>query len=481
MRLKSLLIVFALAGTAGAQVWEKPIAPGLVYRMEIDSTVPRVIHALRFSPGSPVKAMVQLAGKTVYEENATKGRATVSEMASSEGAIAAINGDFFPYTGDPLGAMVRSGQLVSVPTVQRASFGWSNVAGSGAFGIMKFKGTFQASGAEIPLDNIDGECPVNGITLNTETAAFALAKTPNVHVILKVDEGEWSPNGSTTCTVQGMTADVPSLPVPAGSAVLVAQGSKTGQVTSLRAGDRVVIRYQCEGFDWSKVDQLIGGGPFLVRDGAISTDVDAEKFKSDFTAKRHPRSAVGKTLDGDFWFVAVDGRQSMSDGATIRELGEIMARLGCRDAINLDGGGSTDMNVLGVTVNRPSDGVERPVANAILFFGPRPEPAPSSPVVIETADSVDIAGTAILRAKQADGSVPDADVIWTAQGGAWVDQGGLLKPLKPGSVMITACVKGQIVSKQIMITGVLKPARTTPISSRGGDRVPRKKKSGGKG
>lgn len=98
IRAKLSLLLIALAALCGAQVWEKPIAPGLVYHLEIDPLTPRIIHALRFSPGSPTKAMVDLAGKTVYEETARKGRLTVSEMVAVRGAIARINGDFFTPT-----------------------------------------------------------------------------------------------------------------------------------------------------------------------------------------------------------------------------------------------------------------------------------------------------------------------------------------------------------------------------------------------
>ena len=54
---------------------------------------------------------------------------------------------------------------------------------------------------------------------------------------------------------------------------------------------------------------------------------------------------------------------------TLRELGDLLLGLGASRAINLDGGGSTEMvmNRGGVMsiVNRPSDGVERPATGPI--------------------------------------------------------------------------------------------------------------------
>jgi exopolysaccharide biosynthesis protein len=55
-------------------------------------------------------------------------------------------------------------------------------------------------------------------------------------------------------------------------------------------------------------------------------------------------------------------------GMTLPETAELMRELGALDALNLDGGGSSTMVVEGQVVNRPSDGRERSVSNALLLF-----------------------------------------------------------------------------------------------------------------
>ena len=93
----------------------------------------------------------------------------------------------------------------------------------------------------------------------------------------------------------------------------------------------------------------------LVQDG--ETAIGEEGFPpGSFVAARHPRTAVGRTAEGDVWLVAVDGRSPVSVGASLPELAAIMRRLGCVEAMNLDGGGSTTLAAMGLTVNRPSDG-----------------------------------------------------------------------------------------------------------------------------
>jgi exopolysaccharide biosynthesis protein len=69
-------------------------------------------------------------------------------------------------------------------------------------------------------------------------------------------------------------------------------------------------------------------------------------------------------------FVVVDGRQpKISVGFSIDELAALMAKLGCVEAINLDGGGSSTMVAGGRVVNSPSDAAgERPVSDALLIF-----------------------------------------------------------------------------------------------------------------
>jgi exopolysaccharide biosynthesis protein len=105
-------------------------------------------------------------------------------------------------------------------------------------------------------------------------------------------------------------------------------------------------------------------GPLLISDSKLQRLPDIG-----FTHKRHPRTCVGITKDS-ILFVTIDGRAEHADGMSLYELQKYMDDLGCIDAINLDGGGSTTMwtKEKGI-VNNPSDkSGERPVANALLIL-----------------------------------------------------------------------------------------------------------------
>jgi exopolysaccharide biosynthesis protein len=105
-------------------------------------------------------------------------------------------------------------------------------------------------------------------------------------------------------------------------------------------------------------------GPLLLLNG--------EKFilqETDFVNKRHPRTFLATTSES-LLFITVDGRSEEAEGMNLKEAQEFLLSIGCFDAINLDGGGSTTMWIRdkGI-VNYPSDDTgERSVANVILIM-----------------------------------------------------------------------------------------------------------------
>ena len=454
MHLKYLGIVGLLLTSShslGNQVWEKPVAPGLVYRMEITQDPPRVIHVLKMITSNPVTSVVpELAGKTVYDTKGD-GRGTVTQIVKDTNALAAINADFFPFTGDPLGLMVREGQFLSLPHPKRASFAWG--PNGSVFGLSKFTGSVATeNGAVIEINGLNEECPENKVTLNSPEAGISRSKNPCLTVVLKVDGGRLMPTTQIGATVVASSNDGANMPLKAGQFTLVAQGNKINQLSSLKPGNRITLRLSTSGFDWEKLENSISGGPILVRNGEISVDADNEGFGKDFSDSRHPRTALGRTAEGDLLFVTIDGRQKMSVGATLEETAQILKNLGCKDALNLDGGGSTCMNIFGLNMSRPSDKTgERPVANGIAFYGPRILTADQKLRIVIPA-SIAVNGTGLAKVVDKDGKeVPNIEVFWSLQGVAWVDQGGMVNGLEAGTATLEAYVRGSIISAKVVV------------------------------
>ena len=99
-----------LTGIAHADTTVKQLAPGVTLTQEIDRKTPLIINVVSVDLDAPgVRIGVGIGQDKVNAPNATHGREDVSRLARRVGAVAAINADFFPYTGDPLGVGIRDG------------------------------------------------------------------------------------------------------------------------------------------------------------------------------------------------------------------------------------------------------------------------------------------------------------------------------------------------------------------------------------
>ena len=120
---------------------------------------------------------------------------------------------------------------------------------------------------------------------------------------------------------------------------------------------------------WWKMRTAVGGGPVLIHDGKIRISNREEQLFPDADGDHQPRTAMGYTRDGQLIVLAIQGRTpGKAAGATLQEEARILLGLGCYEALNLDGGGSSCLLVNGKETIRPSDGGgERPVSTVFLI------------------------------------------------------------------------------------------------------------------
>ncbi|HWI22149.1 MAG TPA: phosphodiester glycosidase family protein [Baekduia sp.] len=142
--------------------------------------------------------------------------------------------------------------------------------------------------------------------------------------------------------------------------------------------DNTVRIARRDGLPSSPDGDLLQAGPLIVAEGRVVTGDDegfsagADQFDSDITIGRHPRAALGMN-DSTLIAVACDGRAPDDAGLTISELAQLLKELGARDALNLDGGGSTSLVCGGRLANTPreSHGITvaggRAIATAFVF------------------------------------------------------------------------------------------------------------------
>ena len=108
--------------------------------------------------------------------------------------------------------------------------------------------------------------------------------------------------------------------------------------------------------NWN-VETAIGGGPVLLQDGKITiTNNEELLFAGKGIYDKHPRTAMGYTANGKLIILVIQGRfPTKAEGANLLQEASILQQLGCIEALNLDGGGSSCMLVNGKETITPSD------------------------------------------------------------------------------------------------------------------------------
>lgn len=122
-----------------------------------------------------------------------------------------------------------------------------------------------------------------------------------------------------------------------------------------------------------KMETAIGGGPSLLLNGQVYVTNNEElKFTGKAINDKHPRTAMGYTADDKLIILMVEGRNKEAGGATLTQEAQILKDLGCAEALNLDGGGSSCLLVNGKETIKVSDATgQRPVPAVFLIKAER--------------------------------------------------------------------------------------------------------------
>ncbi|MFW5868806.1 MAG: phosphodiester glycosidase family protein, partial [Armatimonadota bacterium] len=294
-----------------------------------------------------------LASTTVHQ------RASVSQIVKQTGAWGGINGGFFARGGPPLGMLVIDGEWVRDP--------WG---GRTVLGI--------TTGGKLLMDRLDfaGRVLFGG---HGWQKLAAVNRGHEHHDTLVLLNRHWGPivEGAESRTrlavdasgaVIEKTTDGKAVAIPAGGFVLSGNGRMALSLDEIEVGCMVTAGLATKP-NWPDVKHAIGGGPRLVKDGRKHITASPERFRPDVYSGAPARSAVGITASGRLLLVVVEGAGGPGRcGMTLDDLASTMIKLGARDAMNLDGGGSSTFVADGRICNAPSDGVARLVSNALLVF-----------------------------------------------------------------------------------------------------------------
>jgi hypothetical protein len=363
----------------------RELAPGVAWTRIARSGGPWRLNVLRIDRG------VRLA--TVLSNEMVGGLERPSAMARRVHAVAGVNGGYFAVDGNPVGVLSVDGRLVSEPVGGRSALLLPRLPGGRArLAALRFDGSVSVGGETRLLDGVNrvvGSIPAcggRGGDRPTQLPDSTRICTDSSELILFTpDYGPRTPVGDGRAeAVVGSDGIVAAVRRRGGTAIPRDGYALTGTgdaATLLRgaAGESPAVRVSL-GTPRGEVEPesygaIVGGGPRLLRGGRIAVRSGAEGFATTpgffqaFVASRQPRTLVGVRSDGTLLLVTVDGRRrGWSVGVTLTEAARVMRSLGARDALNLDGGGSTAMAVRRRAVNRPSDGFERSVSDGVFAF-----------------------------------------------------------------------------------------------------------------
>ncbi len=375
-----LILVLISAHDLAAEIIEhRPVGPGVIYYHDYRSAGPWHIQVLEIDLANP---WIKL--ETVKARDLLAGNETTSSMArrnDREGhrVVGAMNGDFYDSRGVPIGTQVLNGLILKNPA-SRSVFGIS-ASKHPYFDIVSLQGWVIAPNKRI--------MPISGINEIRDTDDLVVF---NRYYGSNTGTNFWGTEVTAKfLDDQHMVGDTLRLvaiskdsllepghgnnPIPFDGLVL--SGHLLARYfldRNIFVGDTFAIVMQLPPI-LDRLEQLIGGTPRLIRDGAVSVEWEQEHVSGTFAYDRHPRTAIGCNSDSTKLYVfTVDGRQpGYSVGMSLFELAEYMRQWGIYQGINLDGGGSTTMVVRHQVVNRPSDASgERAVSNALLVVSTAP-------------------------------------------------------------------------------------------------------------
>lgn len=379
----SMLCTFVLltqsvhASILGSEItgWSHDIANGTkVYRnsfmSEQSGVGQQVEYFAEYTPNSDVVPTV-VNGQSVWGFR-TITKAEEYMTANGMVPLIGINASYFSMeNGVPMGHVITDGRIISKDGGAYQSIGFTN-DGKAFIAPLSIQTTLIFGETAVDIEHINKyNQPVVDI-VNLYTSDFDEQNHNNctsLNLILGSVKGEIAVGEAVTAVVEEKFNYTGAIKLPSDKIVLTI--NETGKtelydaLNSLNVGDEVTISTSADDI-WKDAVSAIGSvGDTLVKNGEV---------QSGFATGAAPRTAVGITENGNVIFYVIDGRQQpYSYGVQLKTLAARMKELGCVDAINLDGGGSTAISGIypgtdsSAVLNTPSEGRLRASSNYIFL------------------------------------------------------------------------------------------------------------------
>jgi exopolysaccharide biosynthesis protein len=287
---------------------------------------------------------------------AYNGRGSLAQVAKQTQMPAAMNASYFDTDGWVIGSIKNQGTMMAADSQPRSGYALQDgqpriVQDIGYYGTLTLP-----SGRSLELKGM------NRARISEDLVLYNSFYAPTTKT------NSW---GREVKLVNGRVTEISTagnMAISSGSVVISGHGSAAAALANLKIGDRVTLSETLGAAAADAAQTVVSGGPLLVEKGQAHVRSAEENMAADIAKGRAPRTALGLKRDGTLLMLVVDGRSSDSAGLTLAELAAYLLRLGAYDAVNFDGGGSSEMVINGRVVNKPSDGSERRVSIGLGLF-----------------------------------------------------------------------------------------------------------------
>ena len=357
--------------------WSHQIAKGTdLYKTEFMSTQNGVgmqtEYYTKYTPNAAVTPYL-VDGDSVWGLRNIK-KAEENIKSSGQNPLIGINASFFSFTtGIPMGLAISDGKIITKDTEEYETIG-INGDGTAFIAPLKINTILKFDEEELEISHINKYNQDTTPIINLYTSDFDdnnHNEIPSITVILDEIDGNLGIGGTITATVCDKFTYTGAVKIPDGQFLLTLNENSDEELlnkfSSLEIGSEVqIMSYTDNDERFKSVKFAMGSvGEMLIKNGVIADG---------FPQGAAPRTAVGITESGEIIFYVIDGRQNgYSYGVKVETLAKRLKELGCIDAINLDGGGSTSM--LGTypgyseseVINSPSERNLRSCANYLFL------------------------------------------------------------------------------------------------------------------
>jgi len=290
-----------------------------------------------------------------------EGLSSLVRLANRQDALVAINGGFFNRVRRlPLGALRDQGRWLSGPILNRGAVGW-DPGGLPRFGRLRLEeAVLDAGGNRWPVSVVNSGYVQRGLSRYTADWGSTYRSLVDGENALLLRDGVVRARYGPDLLAAG-------IPLGSGDTLLV---GRAGVIPPWSEGETLRLESR-PSTSVGLANNVVGGGPLLLQGGRPVLDGAAEGFSAAFLSQGAPRTVIGS--DGrQLWLITLEGVDD--EGPTLQEATQLMAALGLRDALNLDGGSSTGL-VMGGLHTVKGRGVVSAVHNG-LGLVPRSATAP---------------------------------------------------------------------------------------------------------